>query len=308
MFKLQDPHLLIGYFYAVLGTLLFALKSIFIKLAFIEGLTTDSVLLLRMAIALPIYLMIVVFLIKRHKAPLKESKQHYWMILFLGFIGYFLSSWFNLKGLEHISVSLERLTLFTYPIFVTIWGAVFFKSPITKKVIIALCLSFLGLWLVFHQELGTHSGDVSYGTAMVVLSAFSFSFYILFSKNIIKHLGSLWFTSLAMSVSSIVAIVYFVLTLDLSALHITDKAWLWVSLLAIFSTVIPSFLMSEAVHLIGPAHASITGTLGPFFSIALAVSILNEMFTVNHAIGFILVMMGISILTLKKAKQSDAIV
>ena len=63
MFTLHEPHLLLGYFYAFLGTLLFSLKSIFIKLAFVEGLDTDSVLLLRMAISLPIYLIMVVYLV-----------------------------------------------------------------------------------------------------------------------------------------------------------------------------------------------------------------------------------------------------
>ena len=304
MLKLQEPHLLLGYFYAFFGTLLFSLKSIFIKLAFAEGLESDSVLLLRMAISLPIYLAIVVYLIWRQKAPLEESKNHYGMILFLGFIGYFLSSWLNLKGLEHISVSLERLTIFTYPIFVAIFGALFFKTPITRKIIFALCLTYSGLWSVFSQEVGGHGGNVPYGTMMVALSAFSFSMYVLFGKNVIKSLGSLWFTSLAMSVSSIVAIVYFSATLDVSALVITDEAWLWVILLAFLSTVIPSFMMNEAIHKIGPAQASIMGTLGPFFTIGLAVYILDEIFTRYHALGFILVMVGVLSLTIKKQSKA----
>ncbi len=304
MFKLHEPRLLLGYFYAFFGTLLFSLKSIFIKLAFVEGLNADSVLLLRMLIALPIYLAIVGYLFWRNKAPEMKTKKNYAMIIFLGFIGYFLSSWFNLKGLEHISVSLERLTIFTYPIFVAILGAIFFKTPITRKIIIALCLTYSGLWAVFSQEVGGHAGNVPFGTAMVALSAFSFSLYVLFSKNVIKRLGSLWFTSLAMSASSIIAIIFFVSTIDIFAIQISPKAWLWVSLLAFFSTVIPSFMMSEAINKIGPAQASIMGTLGPFFTIGLAVYILNEAFTVYHFIGFVLVMAGVLSLTLKR--QSTA--
>jgi drug/metabolite transporter (DMT)-like permease len=53
---------LLGLLLAFLGTFLFALKSIFIKLAYLEGLNSDVVLMLRMAIALPIYLGILGYL------------------------------------------------------------------------------------------------------------------------------------------------------------------------------------------------------------------------------------------------------
>jgi uncharacterized membrane protein len=58
----------LGLLFAFLGTFLFALKSIFIKLAYLEGLNSDVVLMLRMAIALPIYLGILTILIyETHK-------------------------------------------------------------------------------------------------------------------------------------------------------------------------------------------------------------------------------------------------
>jgi drug/metabolite transporter (DMT)-like permease len=44
-----------------------------------------------------------------------------------------LASLLDLKGLETISAGLERLPLFTYPIFTAILGAIFFSTPLTKK-------------------------------------------------------------------------------------------------------------------------------------------------------------------------------
>nr|WP_245391269.1 hypothetical protein [thiotrophic endosymbiont of Bathymodiolus puteoserpentis (Logatchev)] len=53
-------------------------------------------------------------------------------IVGLGFIGYFLASLLDLKGLETISAGLERLTLFTYPIFIAILGAIYITpKPLT---------------------------------------------------------------------------------------------------------------------------------------------------------------------------------
>lgn len=300
MIKFEQPDILFGFFLAFLGTALFSLKSIFIKLAYAQGLDTNSVLMLRMAISLPIYLVIIAFLLRKNNAPKREIKQNFLLIVFLGFIGYFLASWLDLKGLENISAGLERLTLFTYPIFVSILGALFFNIPLNKKIIMTLFLTYLGLWIVFSQELGENMGNTRIGILLVIFSALSYSFYVLLGKKVIHCIGSLWFTSLAMSISSIFVLVYYALFFDFNSLTISYYAWIWIILLAVISTVIPSFMISEAIAKIGSAQTGIVGTLGPIITIVLAIFILNEPFSIYHAIGISLVISGVMLLTVKK--------
>ncbi|MGC9387002.1 MAG: DMT family transporter, partial [Hydrogenovibrio sp.] len=227
MHRLASSTPWLGFWLAAFGTALFSLKSIFIKLAYAEGLNTDSVLMLRMAIALPIYLAILIWLARTPGRHPHNRWEKFGWIFFLGFIGYFLSSWLDLKGLEMISAQLERLTLFTYPILVAILGALFFKTPITRKVFISLVITYSGLWLVFHQEASTGGHNTVLGTLLVFLAALSFSFYVLFSKKMIHRLGSLWFTSMAMSVSSLFVLAYFGVFIGFDHLDITPMAWLW---------------------------------------------------------------------------------
>lgn len=286
----------IGFILAVIGTGLFSLKSIFIKLAYAEGLDTDSVLMLRMAIALPIFLAVLYWLSQNRATP-QNLSQKWLKITFLGFIGYYLSSWFDLKGLELISAQLERLTLFTYPIMVALLGAMFFKTPLTRKVIISLITTYTGLWIVFYQELSLTGDHVVLGTVLVALAALSFSFYVLFGKQEIQKIGSAWFTGLAMSISSIFVLVHFAAFNDFSNLQVSNMAWVWLILLAIFSTVIPSFMISEAIRRIGPAQTGIIGSLGPIMTMGLAIWILSEPFTVWHAIGMLFVIGGVSLLS-----------
>lgn len=302
MIKLEQSHILLGFLYAFLGTALFSFKSIFIKLVYAQGLNTDSVLMLRMAISLPIYLSIIAYLFKKKHTSKIAIKQNFLLVVFLGFIGYFLASWLDLKGLEYISAGLERLTLFTYPIFVAILGALFFKIPIKKKIIITLFLTYLGLWIVFSQEAHINTSNTTLGVALVTLSALSYSFYVLLSKNVIHAIGSLWFTALAMSISSIFVLFYYGLFFDWGDLIISNQAWGWVVCLALISTVIPSFMISEAIAKIGAAQTGIVGTLGPIITILLAVFILNEPFTFYHVVGLVLVMVGVMLLTIKTPK------
>lgn len=292
----------IGLWLAILGTALFSIKSIFIKLAYLEGLDADSVLMLRMAVALPIYLLILAWLWQTQTKPDQLSSKLL-KITFLGFIGYYLSSWLDLKGLEQISAQLERLTLFTYPIMVAILGALFFKTPLTRRIILSLSITYSGLWLVFYKELSLSGEQVMWGTFWVFLAALSFSFYVLLSKKVIHEIGSRWFTSLAMSVSSLFVLCHFMLLHDFSQLEITKMAWFWVTLLAIVSTVIPSFMITEAIHRIGPAQTGIVGSLGPIFTLVFAVWLLNEPFTMWHFGGLVLVVSGVMLLS-RNPKQA----
>lgn len=285
-----------GFLLAIFGTALFSLKSIFIKLAYFQGLNADSVLMLRMAIALPVYMAILAWLYRSKGETPKYLGKNLGKIVFLGFIGYFLSSWLDLKGLEYISAQLERLTLFSYPILVAILGAIFFKTPLTKNIIAALLITYAGVWVVFNQELSLSGENVELGTLLVFLAALSFSLYVLMGKKIIHQVGSLWFTSIAMIVSSIFVLFYYAVFFDYSGLSITLLAWLWIVLLAIFSTVIPSFMIAEAIAKIGPAQTGVIGTLGPMVTIVLAIWFLNEPFTVFHALGIGLVISGVTVL------------
>jgi drug/metabolite transporter (DMT)-like permease len=294
--RLQLSNRSMGFVLAILGTALFSLKSIFIKLAYLQGLDADSVLMLRMVIALPLYLSIMLWLFKKQSGFPDNLAEHLYKIIFLGFIGYFLSSWLDLKGLEFISAQLERLTLFSYPILVAVLGAMFFKTPLTGNIIASLVTTYAGIWLVFNQELSVSGNNTGYGTLLVFLAALSYSLYVLIGKKIIHQVGSLWFTSVAMTVSSVFVLLYYAMLFDYSHLSVTNMAWLWIIMLAIFSTVIPSFMLAEAISKIGPAQTGVIGTLGPVVTILLAVWFLNESFTLYHAAGIALVIAGVTVL------------
>ena len=143
------------------------------------------------------------------------------------------------------------------------------------------------------QELQLTGNNVIQGVSLVLGSALSFAFYVLLSRPFIKRLGSLLFTSLAMISSSIFGLIYGAIVIDWSTLMITNSAWFWLIMLVIFSTVIPSFMMTEAIHRIGPAQTGVVGILGPIFTIGLAVYLLDEPFSIMIALGGIMILLGV---------------
>ena len=286
----------VGLWLAIGGTALFALKSIFIKFAYAYGVDTTTLLTLRMLLALPFYAGMLIWLLRKPDA-IKPVPRELLMLFGLGFMGYYLASWLDMEGLQYISAQLERLTLYTYPIMTTLLGWVFLREKITRQIVMALTLTYGGILLLYAHEAKWNAGNAALGVTLVTLAALTFAFYVVFSKRLIGKLGSLLFTSLAMLASTGFIFVHFLATHPLADLgRLPLPVWGYALLLSVFSTLVPSFMVSEAIHRIGAAKTSIVGTVGPVITILLAVWLLGEPFGWFHLAGMALVMVGVSLL------------
>lgn len=288
-------HFHFGLLLAVVGTALFALKSIFIKLTYLEGVDTTTLLTLRMLIALPFYLAMLGWLLAKPHTT-KPLPPELAAIMGLGFMGYYLASWLDMQGLHYISAQLERLTLYTYPIMTTVLGWLLLREKVTRRIALALVFTYGGVMLLYSHEARLGGSQTSLGVLLVAGAALTFSCYVVFSKRLIGKLGSRLFTSIAMLSSTLFVFIHFLATHDLKDLSVTPTAWGYAVLLAIFSTLLPSFMVSEAIARIGAARTSIVGTAGPIFTILLAVALLGEPFGWFHLAGMALVMFGVSLL------------
>ena len=177
---------------------------------------------------------------------------------------------------------------------VALLGYFFFNENITRRIIVSLIVTYAGLYVVMGHELKLTGEGVVEGTLMVLGAALSFAFYVLFSKRYIRKLGSQLFTCIAMISSCVFGLLHGVLVLDFSDLSITHAAWFWLVMLVILSTVIPSFMMTEALDRIGATQTGIVGMLGPIFTIALAIYLLDEPFSVWLVLGVALTMVGVA--------------
>lgn len=301
----QNSSQMTGFILAIIGTLLFSLKSIFIKFLYQLGLDPHQVLSLRMLFAFPFYLFILFWLSIRsaYKSKLKMlDKSILFKIFLLAFLGYYLASLLDLMSLTYISAQLERLGLFTYPFMVAILGHLFFKQAIPRSLLISLVIAYAGLWLVVAQESMFSGEQVWLGTALVLGSALSYSFYVLFAQKYIKQFGSTIFTTLAMIGSSIYVFIHAYSMLSWQEISLSPEIIFWLSMLSVFSTVIPSYMLTAAIHRIGPSQTGLVGTLGPVFTIILAIFVLDEVFTLLMAIGVIMVITGV--LVKMKHKES----
>ena len=289
---------LTGFVITLVGALMFSTKAIIVKKAFANtSVDPVTLLTLRMLFSLPFYL-VAAFLISSRPANIRFSFKQWGYILFLGFIGYYLSSLFDFLGLQYISAGLERLILFLYPTFAVLLNRFLFNQQLSRMQQGALVLTYMGIFIAFigEMQLDTSSALFYTGCLLVFLCAVTYSFYLVGSSRLINQIGANKFTAYAMLAATLGVFVHFLFTRNVAQLSAGTVIWEYGILLAIIATVIPSFLLSAGLKQIGSNNVAIISSIGPVSTILQAHYILGEEVFAAQLIGTALVVAGILLL------------
>ncbi len=287
----------IGLILVACGAIFFSTKAIFVKLTYQYDIDSVTLMSLRMLFSLPFYLAIAWFF-SRRKHFARLSKKTMFQVVLLGFMGFYLSNYLDLTGLQYISANLERLILFLYPTFVVLISTVFLQSRIRWMEILALLISYLGVALIFTYDLSILGDEVIVGSLFTLGAAVSFAAFNLGARWVMLSMSSVQFTCYAMLSASVVILGHFMLVNDWQLLFaLPAKVYIIILAIALISTVLPSFLMTEGISRLGASRASITSMIGPVSTAILAFFILTEPFTLIHGVGMVLVLIGVGIIT-----------
>ncbi|HKW80691.1 MAG TPA: DMT family transporter [Casimicrobiaceae bacterium] len=295
---------LLGPACAALGVLGFAFKAILIKLAYAwSAIDPLTLLTLRMLYSAPFFALMA-WWASRARSARHLERRDWAAIAGLGFIGYYLSSLVDFMGLQYVTAALERLMLYLYPTIVVVLSAFVFKQRITGRIVVALALSYAGILLVFERDL-SFAGDrdaLWLGGALVFAGSFLYACYLVGAGPVIARLGSMRFIALAMLASTVFVMVHFALTRSPAALAAPARIQLLVLAMAVFSTVLPTYLIAEAIKRMGANRTSLAGSLGPVFTIWLGAWLLGEPVHPIQLAGVALVLAGVAIVTLRPAR------
>jgi len=291
----------IGPLCAVLGVLGFSFKAILIKLAYRDyPVDAITLLTLRMLYAAPLFLAMAAWAQRAPGAP-ATSRADWMRLIWLGCIGYYLASLLDFMGLQYITASLERLVLFLYPTVVVLLSALLLGQPVTRRAAAALVLSYAGIALVFWHDLRItgNTGATLTGGGLVFASAILYALYLVQAGGVIARLGSTRFICWAMLASTVFIVAQFLLTRPVAALAVPRSIHAISLAMAVFSTVLPTWLIAESIRRMGANSASLVGSLGPVFTIGLGAMILGEPIHAIQLAGAALVLGGVLLVTAK---------
>ena len=296
-----ERHTFTGLLFVLIAALTFSAKAVIIKIAYGYGSQISPIILLtlRMAMSLPFFLA-ALFILKRNSGHVPLSGKDRLHLIALGATGFYLSAYLDFVGLSYISASLERLILLLYPTLVVLLSALIFRRPITRKEAMALLISYVGVVIVFAEELSIAGSNIMLGSSLIFSSATAYALYIIGSGVMVKRIGAMRFTAYAMTIASLVTLLHFGLNFDAAILALPCEVYGLSLVMAIVSTVIPTFLMNAGIQRIGANPASIISSIGPVMTLLLAYLFLGEQLSFVQFVGTLLVMAGVFVISAKR--------
>jgi drug/metabolite transporter (DMT)-like permease len=285
------------------GSICFSSKAIFVKLAYNYTISPSALLCLRMLFSFPFFLVAAIYTSSK-KTNIKMTAIQWFQLAFLGFAGYYLASLLDFEGLKYVTASIERLILFVYPTLVVLFSSLLHKTRIKKIHWVALLLTYIGILLAVGEGFNNlKSSNYILGAVLVFGCAVTYAMYIVGSGSLIPKLGSVKFTSYAMSFSCIAVIAHYLIFDGNSLLKFPAKVYEYSVWMALVATVLPTFIVSKGIGMIGSGTAAIVASIGPVSTIILANIFLGEKFTLIQMAGTMFVLSGVLLVSLRKNKE-----
>lgn len=287
-----------GEFYVFLSAAGFALMPIFAKLAYGGGASVTTVLLLRFLSA-SIFMWVYV-LVK--KIEFKITLKQILSIFILGGICYSGSALTLFNSYKFISAGFSEVLMFTYPVWVLLILRIKSNEKIGFYKVFAIILSILGILFSSYSP----NQFISFkGTILALLGAIFYAFYVAFIDD--KRFEGIHPAVMTAYILPSVTITYLIYGLIKGGIAFQFSTWAWTNtmLLGFFSTSMAVLAFCTGAKLIGSSRASIISTIEPFLSFIFGYFILQEKFTVNMALGGVLILSAVFMIhRLSEAKEN----
>lgn len=288
------------------GAILIAAKGLFAKGLYAMGLTFHDVAAIRSVLAVPGFALLA-WLYRGRSPNLTSStlsRQDVLLAIFAGVLCYYLGALANFYALTIIDASVERPLLFAYPIFVVLISSAIDRKPPSPRVILALLLTSLGVVLVTDALNNTLTEAEWSGMGWIGFCSISIAIYFLISGELTQRLGSGVFTLIAMTAAALGFAMHYQVVQGWQSIALGADAWVTLTGLVVFSTVLPLFLMAEGVRRVGASRASLISTMGPPATAIMAYELTGEILSVGQLVGIVLVVVGVLALELGRARTA----
>ncbi|MDT7892028.1 MAG: DMT family transporter [Thermoproteota archaeon] len=268
----------------------FGFLPIFAKFVYLYGFSVYNMLFFRFSIASVI---IFLYLYIRKEFYIPKFNILISLIL-LGSIGYFSQSLLYLSSINYIPISVAVLLLYSYPPIVSLMASLLNIDKITSRIIIALFLGFIGVFLIANPSYNLNV----YGITLAFSAAIVYSIYIVTSSKILKNIKGELASLFVMSSASM---SFFIASLvQNEVIRFNYFALLFCIAMAMISTALAISTFFMGLRLIGPTRSSIISLLEPLTSTLLAFYIFYESFNILQLIGSAFIILSAFLVFSKK--------
>lgn len=294
--NIAKRHQLRGYILGMLAAAAYGTNPLFAMPLYGEGMSVDSVLFYRYAIAT--VMLGALMLVKGEPFRVRRSD-----ILALAGAGilFALSSLLLFASYNYMDVGIASTILFVYPVFVAVLMASFFHERISRITLLAIALALVGIALLSQGEGAGGASSVSVtGIILVILSSLSYAIYMVaINKSRLRHISSLQMTFYSLVFGSLLFIVRLGFLTDLQ-MPSGAVSWVCITSLGIFPTIISLLAMTVAIHDIGSTPTAILGALEPVTGLIIGIAMFGETLTGQSVSGILLILVAVTLVIAAK--------
>ncbi|ONI75409.1 transporter [Kribbella sp. ALI-6-A] len=273
----------------LLSAVCFGAMAIFGKLAYDAGVEVGDLLLVRFAIAAVLLLVVagMTGALRGVRRPALVAG------LAMGGIGYATQSGLFFGALERVDASLLALILYVYPALVMIGAIALRRERASARRIAALVIASVGTALVLG---GAASGTLDpLGAAMGFGAAIAYTVYILAGDRVGAGVPPVALSSLVCTGAACTFAVVSGVRGG-PGLNFAPSGWLWLTAIAVVSTVAAILTFFAGLARVGPSAASILSTLEPVVTVVLAAMIFGESLGAIQILGGAVVLSAVLVI------------
>lgn len=214
-----------------------------------------------------------------------------------------VTSFSLLIAYQNIATGVASTIHFMYPLAVSLVMMYFFQEKKSLWVMFAVFMSLLGAALLSSGELEAKNGDTIVGLVAACVSVFSYAGYIVGVR--MTRAVRINSTVLTCYVMGLGTVLYFIGALTTSGLRLVADGYTWLIILglALPATAISNITLVRAIKYAGPTLTSILGAMEPLTAVVIGVFVFKELFTLNSAIGIILILLAVSVVILAQSEN-----
>jgi drug/metabolite transporter (DMT)-like permease len=277
-----------GYIYSILSAILFGSAGLFVKMAYVGGIDSISLLTLQYMIAVPLmFILMYIF----DKKSFKITKVQLLRLAVLGIVGNTFMTVLYYISFNYLPMEVVAILLYTYPLMVFVYSAAFKKSNIGYKKLLAVLLAFFGCVLTL-DILSGHLKYSAVGVVFALLCAMFYAFMNIYSEEKLQGLQPLAINAYS-TLFSLISLMIYKFPIFVFSGGISSQLILYTTILAVFCEIIPLTLLYAAIKRIGSLKVSIIGNIEIPTAMIISFFILHEKIGIMQIVGTCIVVCAV---------------
>jgi drug/metabolite transporter (DMT)-like permease len=276
----------------------FGLSVVFAKEAYAAGVTVSAMLTWRFVLAA-----LVLWAVLGVRRPPRPSRHALLVCAGLGLVGYAAQSSLYFSSLTLLDASVAALLLYCYPALVTVLAIALRRESAERRKLAALACCALGLLLLLGIDGGAHA-VTSHGVVLALGAAVTYALYITVADRLPAGTDLLWMSAVVCTGAA--ASLGSVTVARGATLAVPVGGWLWVTLLAVVSTVAGIVLFFAGLRHVGGPTAAIVSCVEPVVAALAGVVVYSEHLGTGQLLGGACVLGAVVILQTRPRRPGVA--